>query len=210
MYITRRICSKRRGGKIGMMPMLGKEDGSALVIALLILVVLTLVGQIATRTSTTEIQISANDKRHNITFYEADGATELASELLEQNIACPMGFVNQTRGGLLRVENGALAFWQNGDDDATTPSDTNRDFYLPVNYGALPHTNVTVGGHSEFALGSAIQMAAGYVGKGKGSAASGTYLIYDIGTQRVGLNRSESMVWVKWRHMIGTEGTCTP
>lgn len=189
------------------------NNGSAVVIVLVILVVLTLLGQIATKTTNTEMKIAANDKRHKVTFYDADGATELASELLEQNIDA-LGFEDGVDGFVADVDdpevgtfNGFIGvdyadFWRNEANEALTPSDDVRDFFLPADYAAgEPHTNFSVGGDPEFAHGAGIEMAAGYEGLGKGAAHGGTLAAYEIITQRVGAGKSEAIVRVKWRHV---------
>lgn len=193
-----------------------QECGSAIIVSLVILAVLSLLVQILTQSSTTEMDIAGSDRVYKETFYAADGATELAAELLEQNIACPTGFADATkiRGGLIEVT--TLAFWQNTADSIETPGDGGvgeqpRDFFLPTGYTpGAPHTNFTLGGRTRFALGGAIEMAAGYEGKGKAAAAAGVHLIYDIGTQRVGQAKSQSIVWTQYRHVAGSEGACIP
>ncbi len=177
------------------------EEGSALIVALVILIVLTFVGQIATRTSNMEMRIATNDKQHKMTFYEADGSTELATELLEQNIE-ELGFDQSTMGtgGLIEID--TPDFYLNEADLATTPSDANRDFVLPAGASAnVPHTNFVVGGRAAFNEGGAIEMAAAYEGRGKSAGQGGTKVIYDVVTQRDGLKNSESIVRIQWRHV---------
>jgi len=53
---------------------LKNEDGSALLISLLILLLLTLLGIFATNTTNIEIQIAGNDKLHKLGFYAAEAA----------------------------------------------------------------------------------------------------------------------------------------
>jgi hypothetical protein len=53
---------------------LNNEDGSALLISLLILGLLTLLGIFATNTTNIEIQIAGNDKVHKLAFYAAEAA----------------------------------------------------------------------------------------------------------------------------------------
>jgi hypothetical protein len=184
----------------------GNERGSAMVAALGTLVVLTILGLSAMKTSQTELQITANDLRHKISFYQADGGTELGSELLEQNIACPTGFTNSTIGNIEVVNND---FWLNLDADATIPSDADRDFYFPSNYnGSQPHTNIKLGGNTQFSTGSALQMLAGYEGKGKALASGGAFIIYDLNSQHLGSFNAQSVVRTRWRHVIGSEGVC--
>jgi len=188
--------------------LLKNEDGSVLIISILILVALTLIGISATTTSTIEIQIARNERLHKLTFYAADGGTEAGQELLEQNICCPGGFTANYGDSAkiedsIIVEASSLAFWQN--TSASIPSDTNRDFYLSADYG---HTNLTVGGETVTSTGSALQMAAGYEGKAKGSAGGGAHMLYDIYSQHIGRANSESIIMVRWRHLIGQEEDC--
>lgn len=190
--------------------LLKNEDGSVLIISMLILVALTLLGVSATTTSTIEIQIARNERLHKLTFYAADGGTEAGQELLEQNICCPGGFTanydDRTKiGDSIMVEASSLAFWQNTSASATIPSDTNRDFYLTADYG---HTNLTVGGGTATSTGGALQMAAGYEGKAKGAAGGGAHMLYDIYSQHIGRANGESIIMVRWRHLIGQEEDC--
>ena len=60
-----------------------KEEGSVLVVALLILVLLTLIGISATRTGEIELQISGNEKYHKIAFYAAESGWEVAVSWLD-------------------------------------------------------------------------------------------------------------------------------
>jgi hypothetical protein len=69
---------------------------------------------------------------------------------------------------------------------------------------------MVIGGNPEFSTGSALQVAAGYEGKGKSTAGGGALLVYDQITQSFGTFNTESIVRVQWRHVIGTEGTCVP
>lgn len=192
----------------------GNERGSALILALVILAVLSLIVQIISQSSTSESQIAGADRIHKETFYAADGSTEMAAELLEQNISCPAGFTNAVRGGLIAVN--TLKFWYNTLDSVETPGDGGagegpRDFYLPSGYTpGKPHTNFTIGGVPKFVVGGAVNMENAYENLGRSAAAGGAYLLFDIAAQRVGKINSQSVVWTQYRHMIGTEGTCIP
>jgi hypothetical protein len=180
------------------------EHGSAIVLTIMVLTILVIIGVVAISTSNVELQIATSDARHKIAFHEADGATEFGSELVEQNISCS-GFGTLTDIGALKVTSPDL--WMNL--AATKPSDANRDFYFPGTYtGNDPHTNLTVGGATTLALGGAIQMAAGYEGKGKGAPSGGAHIIYDIFSDRTGLFNSKSLVMLQWRHVVGQEGNC--
>ncbi|MBW1720251.1 MAG: hypothetical protein JRJ43_11985 [Deltaproteobacteria bacterium] len=164
------------------------EKGSALVLSVLILLLLTIIGIAATNTSTIEILISGNDKVHKMAFHQAEGGTEVGIELLEQNISLA-GFT--TPNLYLNITPGM------------PPSDTNRDAYLPRSYGVNgPHTNLRIGGNPELSTGGAIQMAAGYEGIGKSSAGGGSCVVYDIWSQHIGRANSEAIILLQWRHVM--------
>lgn len=189
------------------------ENGSALIFALLILVVLTVLGISSLTTSTVEVKISGNDKRHKQAFYAADGGTEVGRELVEQNIACAVGFQTEP---LTIASADANVSTEIVDDDfafqetppaGSYPSDTVRDIHFPLS-DAVPHTNIVAFGNTQLSSGSAIQIAAGYEGKGKGSGASGAEIIYEIHSQHVGTVNTQSTIRIHYRHLIGQEGNC--
>lgn len=183
---------------------LSNQTGAAIVLVLLMVAVAIIIGVTAISTSNTELQIATQDVRHKMAFYAADGGTEYGAQILEENIACPGGFSVSTIGNL-EVDNPTL--WMNA--SATKPSDTNRDFYFPSGYTAgEPHTNMTVGGVTVLAAGGAIQMAAGYEGKGKGAPSGGAHIVYEINAEHLGRFNSKALVQLQWRHVVGQEGAC--
>lgn len=183
---------------------LSNQTGAAIVLVLLMVAVAIIIGVTAISTSNTELQIATQDVRHKMAFYAADGGTEYGAQILEENIACPGGFSVSTIGNL-EVDNPTL--WMNA--SATKPSDANRDFYFPSGYTAgAPHTNMTVGGVTVLAAGGAIQMAAGYEGKGKGAPSGGAHIVYDINAEHLGRFNSKALVQLQWRHVVGQEGAC--
>ncbi len=195
------------------------DEGFILVAALLILMVLTLMGIMAGRDTTTELRIAGNDRTYKETFYGADGGVNFGSELLEQNIACINandGFAANLDGGalldgLVYVKPGSLAFADNF-APAPIPNDTtDRMMFYPYDYsGTEPHTNLNIGGNTKMTTGAAIQMAAGYEGKGKGIGGGGSYLAYDVNAQHIGENGSETVICVKYRHIINmAPGACS-
>ena len=60
------------------------EKGSIILAAMVILIVLTLIGMAATRTSTIEIDIAANDKFHKQALFESDSGVSWAIATLKQ------------------------------------------------------------------------------------------------------------------------------
>jgi hypothetical protein len=193
-YMKRRWCQ------------INNSNGGVTIAALLILAVLTIIGIASISTSNIEVQIATNDKVHKMAFYAADGGTELGTELLELNIACPSGFSTDD----YVVNNITVVdadFWMQAAAPVVAfPSDTERD--VLINNAAGTNTNLSIFGVTSLGIGGAIEMAAGYEGKGKGAAGGGVSLLYQIFSQHLGLADSESVVAIEWRHNIGTEGTC--
>lgn len=188
----------------------GNEQGSILVISLVILMMLSLIGIAITTTASIELQISGNERLNEIAFYKADGGTEVGYELLEQNLGCADGFTNTTITGNNSAQSVQLVnstFWQN--TSADVPTVATRDFFFPsTNPATVPRTDLTVGGNTQLSTGSAIQMVSGYEGKGKAAGSGGAFILYDMYSQHLGVNSSQSIIMVQWRHVIGQEGSC--
>ena len=209
------------------------QRGSALVIALLMLVVLTLIGISATTTTTFELQIATNDKLFKSAFYAADGATEMCGEVIEQNIA-ERNWSNKISLGNVAVwrttkksEDGTFVeladgnIYMNRDDDlvpGTTinekvsglPSDDNYDLIYPltaVDTGSwtltgAAHTSMKAVGNTTLSTGSAVQLIAGYEGKGKGAASGGAWITYDIRANRNDVRNTQARILLGWRHVL--------
>jgi len=62
---------------------LNNEEGSAIIIAILVLVLLTIIGMSATQNSIIELAIVRNDLVHKDQLYRADGAVMQASQWIE-------------------------------------------------------------------------------------------------------------------------------
>lgn len=208
---------------------LNNQSGFVLVLSMLILVMLVILGITTTQNSQVGLQIVGNDKINKQNFYRAESGTEAGSRMVEENAACPNGFTSNVAtnttdtptilagsaiiNGQVVIERTSSTdltprdFWKNETPPATV-SDSNRDLYYPTNYGSAPHTNVVAGGPTSYAAGSAIQMVAGYEGKGKGAAAGGGIINYTIIAQGIGMMNSLSEVEILWRHIIGQEGSC--
>ena len=192
------------------------QHGSAMVLTLFILSILTMVGLLTVQSSTTEMRMAINEMHRKLAFYTAEGVTELVSEMIEQNIACPNGFTeNRQRGGLVQVT--TPDFWKNESQPARLPADSDadglpvRDMRIPIgDQDSQPHTNVIVGGTRSMSRGTALQTASGYAGVGRSLAGHGSQIIFDQIVQHKGNSNTEAIVKIQWRHVIGSEGTCRP
>ncbi|MCU0587748.1 MAG: pilus assembly PilX N-terminal domain-containing protein [Syntrophobacteraceae bacterium] len=194
-----------------------EERGSTLLLSMLVISLLAVAGILSSRTSTTETRISRNDRLYKVAFYEAEGGAEASTELLEQNIE-QRGFCSGLGANqVCRVvgmaidtqisDDPSLKFYMNGALGAgvkPTSTAAGRDVYIPKGPdGATPPiTNILIGGDTELSTGGAIQMIAGYEGKGKGAAGGGAWIIYDVRSRHLGLDSSESIVEMEWKHVM--------
>ncbi len=66
-------------------------------------------------------------------------------------------------------------------------------------------TNIKMFGDIAFNPGSAIQMAAGYEGKGKSAAGGGAAYTHEIHAQNRGPRGNEAVIRIEWMHLVGQE-----
>ncbi|MBN2231516.1 MAG: pilus assembly PilX N-terminal domain-containing protein [Deltaproteobacteria bacterium] len=166
------------------------KRGMALVVCMLIMAVMAMIGVGIATNSTVEIKIAGNQRTKAISFGNADAGTEGTPEIIEQNIEAgdwrsgqdgtwdAAGYIflqtdyngDGTNDLTIHVKDhggGKIAFATitSEIDDAVTLSD-----------GAA--AEVTVAKDGNLAAGSAIQMAAGYEGIGKGAGSGGYHAYY--------------------------------
>jgi hypothetical protein len=179
---------------------INNQSGSVLVIVMLVLLAVTALGVMAINTGTTELDVASSDKFHTIVFFAADGANEMASELLEQDIEEGGGSDIAVNGVNIATDR----FYGNSEDtdipSNNFPSSTNHDIEVP-DMGASTVYIKVYGGTGKVA-GSALQMAAGYEGIGKSLAGGGAARDYNILSQANGPGNSTASIWLCWRHLI--------
>ena len=167
---------------------LANEEGTVLIVALMILVMLTVIGISASTISNIEIQIAGNDKFYKRVFYAADGGAEIGAELIEKAL--------ETRGTAATV----------GTVTMNNPSFWSQTAEPAANDATLTLSASTIGlklyGNSALSSGGAIQLIAGYEGKGKGAGGSGAYMVYEIESRATAPPNAQAKVHAKWRHMI--------
>lgn len=109
------------------MRMITNDQGSALVIGLLTLALLSLLGSAATTTSRTESQIAGNDKVHKEAFYATEiGLTK--GEMVVENLA--------TRYDL--DEENIKGHYGQGEQPAWSDLEWNDDYSVAVNSADIP------------------------------------------------------------------------
>lgn len=200
-----------------MLKKLRDERGSTLLLSMIVISLLAVAGILSSQTSTMETRIARNDRLHKLAFYEAEGGAEASTELLEQNIEqrgfCAGLGANQVCkmvGMFIDTavsDDPSLRFYMNSGLGAAVkpaPTAAGRDVYIQKGSDAAtpPITSILIGGDTELSTGGAIQMIAGYEGKGKGAAGGGAWIIYDIRSRHQGLDNSDSIVELEWKHVM--------
>ena len=178
-------------------PLIG-QDGSVLIIALLIMVLLTVVGLSVTRTTDIDIDIAKNDQFHKTAFFHADSGVYTIPKLISLCI-------------------------NEGQDDNTFPNITYlgapNTFYREI-MGFDPHdaasdvqfsldgftVNVDVNRTGQQNLaGGGVEFASGAEGVGVGSG-GGVAVFFDLDSLGNGPNGSLSDVEATYRKVIGVVG----
>ncbi|RJQ81662.1 MAG: hypothetical protein C4519_08645 [Desulfobacteraceae bacterium] len=181
------------------------QEGSALLIAVLVMVAITIIGVIAIQTSSTELSIAAHDKWHKMTFFGTDGVTsEITPELIEQAIE-ERGFGDTTPvaygpSGDLQVHVSDFYLNEEGTCEANIPSPTNRDVEI-ANQGETS-VYLRIYGDTEFSPGNALQLPEGYHGRGKGAAGGGAIIIYNVRGLGIGANETKARISTRYMHVI--------
>jgi hypothetical protein len=178
------------------------ERGSALIVTVLILLAVTVIGILSTRSATIELQIAGHDKVHKMTWFATDAVCDgLVPELIEQNIE-QRGFGDQLPpfkyGNSNDLDIHTSEFYLN--ETCAVPSETNRD--IEMTGLAQTDVSVVVFGDTRFLPGNAIQLPEGYHGRGKGLAGGGAQIVYIIRGFGRGAANSQARVTTGWRHVM--------
>jgi Tfp pilus assembly protein PilX len=116
--------------------LLTNENGSVIVLALIMLVLLTLLGMAVTRTSSIEVQIASNDHQAVASLYQAESADHYALEItntwMTNNFLSSTPATAQTPPLLLDIEN-----------------DGTNDVRIEIR--CIENTNAIIGGLSTYA-----------------------------------------------------------
>lgn len=109
---------------------LGNEEGTVLVVALVMLVLLTLIGISATETSRIDIQIAGNEMVYKENFYQAEAAVMQAIQDMENSdlIGSPPSWVAVAQGAI-------------DDDDIRTAANWTGGFPNGTNAGTAAYPN---------------------------------------------------------------------
>ena len=173
------------------MDLLKQETGSVMIVALLVLVILTIIGIGANRTTTTDIQIAANHKFHKVAFYNADSGVYASPKVISSAID---GGANPTGTGFTYLDGGTDAFFRELMGYDSNDSTTDLSF-------VLGGENVEVDvqrDRTENLAGGGAEFAAGAEGIGSGSA-GGFAIYYDLDSFGDGPSNAISNVGAEYR-----------
>jgi hypothetical protein len=176
------------------------EEGSVLIIALLIMVLLTVVGLSVTATTDTDIQIAKNDQFHKTAFLNADSGVYTTPKFISTSIddgACPPETTPPFRylvssDSFYRQVMGFDA-WDGGTRD------------LQLTFTSYPvDVDVNRTGQQSIA-GGGVEFASGAEGIGVGSA-GGVAIFFDVDSLGNGPKSSQSNVGAMYRKVVGVAG----
>lgn len=175
----------------------GREEGSALVVALLILVVLTIIGISATTTTEIDIQMAGNDSFHKVAFFNADGGIYVTPKLIS---LCLDNDAEQNIGGVSYL-GAAGSFYReimgfNANDAARDVRFDIGGFNVDMDVQRVGVQNIA-GGGTEFASG------AEGVGVGSGGGVAILYAFDSLGN---GPAASASNIGAEYRKVVGIPG----
>ena len=155
--------------------LLQNEDGVAIIAVALILVVLTIIGIATTNVSNTEVTISGNQSVYQRTFYQAEGATIEAIDLLESLPDPDSSTAAWLENDLNQITLGDIqdaTFWSSGGYGTTPGSSTLSDTqYVVVSEGII----------SGSSLGVSSSKVHEYAVYGRSSSAKGGTTVVNIG-----------------------------
>lgn len=163
------------------------QSGSALVIAVIVLVILGALGIAALDVADLNLFTAANDRDSKEAFFHADSGVNVGHEFLED----ALHDVNATFYG------NDANLWAGNSTFA--PTNFPLQFFTAGEMATYVRAGQT---GSEYMEGAAIQMAAGYEGIGKSAAHGGVAAIFVIRAHRIGQRNSQAEVDLGWRHVL--------
>lgn len=127
---------------------LQNEDGVAIIAVTMILVMLTIIGIATTRVSNTEVTISGNQSVYQRTFYQAEGATIEAIDMLESIPDPDTSTANWLENDLNQITLADIqnqSFWSSGGYGTTPGNSTMSDTqYVVVSEGIISGSSLGV------------------------------------------------------------------
>ncbi|MBN1626081.1 MAG: hypothetical protein JW944_06105 [Deltaproteobacteria bacterium] len=189
------FCSKDNSG----------EQGSVMVVALVILVLLTIIGISATTTTNIETQIAGNEKVQKIAFYTADSGVPTSAKLISAIID------SQTQPTLADVEYAEVGgvtdplLRQIMGYDPYDGGDPRDDVTFTFGSNTTASADIERTG-TEILAGGGVEFGSGAEGVGGGAAGGGVAIFYDIDSLGEGPSNSQSNIVAGYRKVVGVAG----
>ena len=152
-----------------------KQDGSVLIVSLIILVAMTLIGITAMRTTVLEEKMAGNMRNKEIAFQAAEATLRAAERYIQNNVISTVSFDNDGSDGL--YNNDDVRIWENinwTDADSLEYSDFDSSFNVasPPRF-VVQHLSTT---------GDSNKVVVDNIGEGTGGGNVETFLITARGT----------------------------
>jgi Tfp pilus assembly protein PilX len=177
--------------------LLRDEQGSILVVGLIMLAFLTVIGIAATRTTEIEIQVAGNDKFHKIAFYSADSGIYTTPKLI--SAAIDNAAVQAVASGSYTPDDGTFRREVVGFDTWDSATDVQ---YILGDYQATVDVNRT---GTQNLPGGGTEFGSGAEGIGVGSS-GGVAIFFDVDSYGTGPNSAQSRITAVYRKVVGVAG----
>jgi len=181
----------------GLNKTLHNEQGSMMVIALLVLVVLTLIGGSIATTTRLEVQIAGNERFHKIAFHLADSGTMVAPKVISACLECAS---EENIAGVTYLGTSG-SFYR--ELMGYTGHDVERDLRFALSSYTVDVDVQRIGQVNLAGRGS--EFASGAEGVGVGST-GGVAVLYKVDSQAPGPSASLSNVSGIYRKIVGVAG----
>lgn len=190
-----------------------EEEGSVLVVALLILVFLTLIGLSASTTSELEIQVSGNEQAYRVAFYNADSGVYFTPKIIRPCIETgAMSGVTDPDSGVTDPNSGLTTY---NYLDTTPPDAFLRQVMGYDAYDPYPDIGYSLGGDgvgvdvrrigARSMAGGGTEFSSGADGVGGGTT-GGVAVIFEMISVGQGPRNSQSQVRAQYRVVPGVAG----
>ena len=187
-----------------------KKEGFVLVTCLMMLMVLTLVGLMATNSTMVELMISGNDRTSREAFYRSDSGIYTAPKVIRRTI-----LADSTDDSEINL--GSMDFINPIDDTAETASSFYRKIYgfdvatTNISFASGPTNNLQAisvdifRSGQENLPGGSVEFASGYEGIGHGST-GGIVILYNLGSIGTAKNNGRARIEALYKLIPGTAG----
>ena len=196
--------------------LIGRDQGVALIFALVLMLVLTIIGSSATMTSQVDLKISGNTKVIRTSFYVADGGIMMSPKVISR-IITDRALPSASQTPLITYDDYATA----GEDplllkkimgfamDSDYQSNDANTADISMEQGTLGNMAIDITRTATHYLsGGGVEFAAGTEGVGVGGAASAA-IIYSLasrGTVGTSPKTTESDIVAQYRKVAGVAG----